>query len=585
MGEATATDAVEIIESRGVRIPFHPQIVTPVIERPLRKGKYEGGECLAVEAVVGPGDRVLELGSGLGLVSTIAAMKDGVGEVRTFEANPDLIPVIRETHQLNNVVGKIEVTNGVVTRGDAPPKLTFYRRPDFWASSLSPNPGGVVDTVDVATHDLDQVLATLAPTVIVSDIEGGELDLFEGADLSSARYVIMEIHPRVYGAEGVKRIFDYMSDKGFGYSPKISRGGTVVTFERVKTRQVEAISSFAAPAATPVAVRPELQAAGPRVLGVTCMKNEGPYILEWIAYHRAIGVTDFVVFTNDCKDGTELILQRLDDMGVIRHLPNPATALDTKYMQPAALAYAELLPQYAAADYVLSFDVDEFVNIQTGDGTIAALLDATDNPDAISMTESLFACDGHETFEPGWVTEQFTMRATLRPGHRRARRGVKTLWRRATGLTLKNHRPFENAQRSYRGLRWVDGSGNPAPAEFVEGTENGMDCRDRYDLVRLNHYALRSMEGFLIKRDRGDVVIADKQVSRRYWRVRNHAEEEDQTILSRLPAARTEYDRLIADPVISKLHQRAIDWHRQRIAHLRGEPDFAAFLEEIRSIS
>ncbi|HRK43782.1 MAG TPA: glycosyltransferase family 2 protein, partial [Gemmobacter sp.] len=25
----------------------------------------------------------------------------------------------------------------------------------------------------------------------------------------------------------------------------------------------------------------------------TCMRNEGPFLLEWLAYHRLIGVTDF----------------------------------------------------------------------------------------------------------------------------------------------------------------------------------------------------------------------------------------------------------------------------------------------------
>ena len=33
------------------------------------------------------------------------------------------------------------------------------------------------------------------------------------------------------------------------------------------------------------------------------MRNEAPFILEWIAYHRAIGFDDFLIYSNDCSDG------------------------------------------------------------------------------------------------------------------------------------------------------------------------------------------------------------------------------------------------------------------------------------------
>ncbi|MGB8813172.1 MAG: glycosyltransferase family 2 protein, partial [Paracoccaceae bacterium] len=49
---------------------------------------------------------------------------------------------------------------------------------------------------------------------------------------------------------------------------------------------------------------PKAAAAGGRTAIVTTMKNEGPFILEWIAYHRMIGVDDFLIYTNDCSDGT-----------------------------------------------------------------------------------------------------------------------------------------------------------------------------------------------------------------------------------------------------------------------------------------
>ena len=45
-----------------------------------------------------------------------------------------------------------------------------------------------------------------------------------------------------------------------------------------------------------------------RILAVTTLRNEAPFIVEWVAHMRAIGVTDLLVYTNDCDDGTEALL-------------------------------------------------------------------------------------------------------------------------------------------------------------------------------------------------------------------------------------------------------------------------------------
>ena len=60
-----------------------------------------------------------------------------------------------------------------------------------------------------------------------------------------------------------------------------------------------------------------------RITAVTCVKNEGPFLLEWIAFNRLVGVTDFLFYSNDCSDGTDTLLDALGDCGVV-HLQNPA---------------------------------------------------------------------------------------------------------------------------------------------------------------------------------------------------------------------------------------------------------------------
>ena len=54
----------------------------------------------------------------------------------------------------------------------------------------------------------------------------------------------------------------------------------------------------------------------PVFLIVSTMKNEAPYILEWVAYHKAIGFDAFLIYTNDCTAGTDFMLDRLEELGV-----------------------------------------------------------------------------------------------------------------------------------------------------------------------------------------------------------------------------------------------------------------------------
>src|SRR5918993_5997334 len=61
---------------------------------------------------------------------------------------------------------------------------------------------------------------------------------------------------------------------------------------------------------------------GRRIVLVSTMRNEGPHILEWVAYHLAVGFTDIVICTNDCIDESPLLLDRLQQLGLVTHLAN-----------------------------------------------------------------------------------------------------------------------------------------------------------------------------------------------------------------------------------------------------------------------
>src|SRR2546425_11253511 len=79
-------------------------ILSPQVERTVSRGRYEQDEFRLIEQVLSPGDVVLEVGAGLGLVSAYCAKRLGSSRVFAYEANPDLEACIRETYSLNEHV-------------------------------------------------------------------------------------------------------------------------------------------------------------------------------------------------------------------------------------------------------------------------------------------------------------------------------------------------------------------------------------------------------------------------------------------------------------------------------------------------
>ena len=57
-----------------------------------------------------------------------------------------------------------------------------------------------------------------------------------------------------------------------------------------------------------------------RVSLVSCMKDEGMFVVEWVAHHIGLGFDKITVFTNNCSDGTDHLLARLQTLGYVRHI-------------------------------------------------------------------------------------------------------------------------------------------------------------------------------------------------------------------------------------------------------------------------
>ncbi|MGJ8621918.1 MAG: glycosyltransferase family 2 protein [Yoonia sp.] len=316
---------------------------------------------------------------------------------------------------------------------------------------------------------------------------------------------------------------------------------------------------------------------GPRVI-MTTMKNEGPFLLEWIAYNLTIGFTGFVIFTNDCVDGTDLMAQRLEELGFCSHRPNPIT--DGAPPQHKALRRAKAHPWVTKADWLMCLDADEFINLRDGLETLPQFLERIGDCDAVSFAWKLFGCGGLEAYEDAQVTGQFMLADEEDdPANGRAS-GLKTLFRNNGKFHQYNpHRPKVAPRDEGKDVRWMDSGGQPYPMQDV-GWRAWPGFSHRY--ARLHHYSVRSLESFLVKRDRGRTNHVAREQAESYWADMNVNRTEDASILPHAKRAQPMLDALLGDPVLGPLHHAACDWHRTKIETLKEQSDWVAFLDWLR---
>ncbi|MEQ9673931.1 MAG: glycosyltransferase family 2 protein [Roseovarius indicus] len=330
----------------------------------------------------------------------------------------------------------------------------------------------------------------------------------------------------------------------------------------------------------------------PRTLLGT-VKDEGPYLLEWICYYTLIGFDRIVVASNDCQDGTRQMLDYLDTVGEITHIENSGQH-DGEPADPQNRAYDRFWSDETikASDWVLVADADEFLNIHTGDGTIDALIDAAEaragkRVDIISATWRVFGNAGIVPFRDEPVIAQFTRSAP--PGMHSVQRytAFKTLFRPHPVRKLGIHRPrlSPRFQEGRVPLTWVNGSGDEMPERFLSQGWRSFENSYGADLVTMNHYMVKSSEAFLIKRYRGTANSDDdERINFRYFETFNANDVEDTTITRHLPALKSAIAALKADhPHLALLHDQSLAYHRAKLETARQEllatrPDIAARL-------
>lgn len=194
----------------GVVVPTAADWVPKTVRDGVFTGQYEANEAVMVRHALREGDRVVEIGTGTGFVSALCAKICGSQNVFSFEANPKMDSLIRETYRLNDVAPQLRM-RAVTTDGAA---LSFFAADNLVSSSAyARDVSGQHVTVESVT--IAAVLRDLAPTVLVMDVEGAEVDLLPAANLTGVRCIILETHPQIVGKDKIDALISGLTAQGF----------------------------------------------------------------------------------------------------------------------------------------------------------------------------------------------------------------------------------------------------------------------------------------------------------------------------------------------------------------------------------
>ncbi|MCL2927147.1 MAG: glycosyltransferase family 92 protein [Trichodesmium sp. MAG_R01] len=219
------------------------------------------------------------------------------------------------------------------------------------------------------------------------------------------------------------------------------------------------------------------------------IKDEFPYLLEWIAYHRVIGVDYFFIYDNESTDGSTELLEKLEKADIITHIKFPDTT--DKVTQHAA--YNDCLQQARnITEWIAFIDADEFI-LPHKHQDLKTFLEGYSDVDAIAINWKIFGSSGRRYYEKSLLMERFTECSTRNFNHNG---NIKTIAKIDDIGHVGTHTCVFNSKQS---KKYIYPSRKPIPkVRFI-----GLGKYINHDIIQINHYFAKSLEEWNFKRARG----------------------------------------------------------------------------------
>ena len=126
---------------------------------------------------------------------------------------------------------------------------------------------------------------------------------------------------------------------------------------------------------------------------VAIIKNEGPYLAEWLDYHERAGIDHFFLYDNDSTDDTRQVLHPYVERGYVTYIPRPGTCQQL-------LAYGQALRDWRYICRYLAFiDADEYIFPVSGGSIpdiVHQLLDNQPHAGGLVINWRMFGTSGYQ---------------------------------------------------------------------------------------------------------------------------------------------------------------------------------------------
>jgi len=226
----------------------------------------------------------------------------------------------------------------------------------------------------------------------------------------------------------------------------------------------------------------------PNYLAVAVIvKNEGPYMYEWLEYHRMLGITKFYVYDNESSDNLKVLLRAYIDAGIVEYKYFPG-----KLKQLRAYRHALRKARHQTR-WVAFIDVDEFIIVKTDKALVGFLKEIEEFP-GIEINWVVYGSGGKKYKEEELVIERFKDHSDENFSvNRHVKSIVNPRMVRSVGV---------HSSKYLNNCNPLDGNGNESSVDFL-------DRSPTYGLIQINHYFSKSHEEFLDKIKKGRVFVID----------------------------------------------------------------------------
>jgi hypothetical protein len=223
---------------------------------------------------------------------------------------------------------------------------------------------------------------------------------------------------------------------------------------------------------------------------VAIIKNETPYIAEWIEYHLIVGVTKFYLYDNESEDNLMEVLEPYIKSGIVEYKYCPGR-------EKQIFAYNNILKKARKETYWLAvIDCDEFI-VPISTQTAVEFLKDFEEYAGVEINWVVYGSGGQKNKKNGLVVERFKDHSSTDFDRNRH---IKTILNPRYTLRINIHDALY-----IHNMFSVNIHKKRVKTFFLE--RDGI-----YDKIRINHYFTKSYEEFLQKRQRG---MADRNMETR----------------------------------------------------------------------